>query len=114
MAKKQKYNILMNDGTKQEVEGEVVNGVWGIDKRVEVTGEQTMKDGSTRTLSSTSYIVTHITTGALLPTARFRTLKSAKLLLSEPEFFFDELNEEAVRNMADAIGRFWNQRGWRD
>ena len=114
MAKKQKYNILMNDETKVEVEGEIINGIWGIDKRTEVTGEQKRKDGTVRTLSSTSYIITHIPTGGALPTARFRTLKSAKLLLSEPEFFFDELDDKAVYAMAEAIGRFWNARGWKD
>lgn len=114
MAKKQKYNITMEDGTKKEVEGEVVNKIWGIDKRMEVTGEQTLKDGRTRTLTSTDYIITHIPTGAALPTCRFRTMKAAKLLLSEPEFYFDELNQQAISDMADAIGRFWNARGWKD
>ena len=114
MAKKEKYKIKMKDGTTKEVEGEVVNKIWGVDKRTEITGEQTLKDGRVRTLSSTDYIVTHIPTGAQLPTARFRTLKSAKLLLSEPEFFFDKLNEEAVEGMRKAITRFWNARGWKD
>lgn len=114
MAKKQKYQITKVDGTKEEVEGEVVNGIWGIDKRTTVTGEQTLKDGRTRTLSSTSYVITHIPTGAALPTCSFRTLKSAKLLLAEPEFFVDAITEQTVREMADAIGRFWNARGWKD
>lgn len=114
MAKKQKYQILMNDGTKQEVEGEIVNGIWGIDKRTTVTGEQELKDGTKRTLSSTSYMITHIPTGAYLPTASFRTLKSAKMLLSKPEFFFDELTDDAVYGMSEAIWRFWNERGWKD
>lgn len=114
MAKKQKYNIIMRDGTKREVEGEVVNKIWGIDKRTEVTGEQTLKDGRVRALSSTEYIITHIPTGATLPTCRFRTMKAAKLLLSEPEFYFDELDKQTITDMADAIGRFWNARGWKD
>ena len=114
MAKKQKYKIKMQDGTFQEVEGEVVNNIWGIDKRTVVTGEQTLKDGTTRTLSSTSYMVTHIPTGAFLPTGSFRTIKAAKLLLNEPEFFIDELDSDAVMEMAKALGRFWNERGWKD
>lgn len=114
MAKKQKYKIKMDDGTEQEVEGEIVNNVWGIDKRTLVTGEQVMKDGTKRTLSSTSYVITHIPTGSMLPTCSFRTLKSAKLLLSEPEFFINDVTDDDVKKMADAIGRFWNARGWKD
>lgn len=114
MAKKQKYKIKMIDGTWQEVEGEVVNKIWGIDKRTQVSGEKTMKDGTVKALSSTSYIVTHLPTGAFLPTASFRTIKAAKLLLSRPEFFIDELNEENAMEMARAIAEFWNERGWKD
>lgn len=114
MAKKQKYNIVMQDGTKKEVEGEVVNGIWGIDKRTISNGTKTMKDGTVKELSSTCYIITHIPTGAFLPTSVFRTVKAAKLLLSEPEFYFDELNQQAISDMANAIGRFWNARGWKD
>lgn len=114
MAKKINYKIRMKDGSIQEVEGEVVNKKWGIDKRTMVSGEQTLKDGTKRALSSTLYCITYLPNGAAPPLCNFRTLKSAKLLLNEPEFFFDELNEESVRGMAQAIGRFWNNCGWKD
>ena len=114
MAKKQSYKITMRDGTQQEVQGEVFNEIWGIDKRSVKRGEQTMKDGTVRELFDTHYHITHLPTGAKLPLCTFRTLKSAKMLLSEPEFFIDELSKESVKKMGEAIARFWNWRYWTD
>lgn len=114
MPKKVTYKIKLTNGKEQEVEGEVVNGIWGIDKRELTNGEQTMKDGTVRVLKSTHYHVTHLPTGAAPPLCTFRTLKAAKMLLSEPEFFFDELNEAAIEGMSKAISRYWNDRWWKD
>lgn len=112
MPKKQKYSIQLSSGETKEVEGEIVNGIWGIDKREIVSGEHTMKDGSKKTLSSFSYVITHIPSGCALPLGKFRALKSAKLLLSEPEFFGNgELN---IDEISKAIWRFWEQRDWKD
>lgn len=116
MPKKQKYSIQLGDGTTREVEGEIVNGIWGIDKREIASGEQTLKDGSKKTLSSFSYVITHLPSGCALPLCKFRTLKSAKLLLSEPEFFgkFFGNGEINIDEISKAIWRFWEQRGWKD
>lgn len=91
MSKKTKYIINMRDGTTQEVEGEVVNKIWGIDKR------------------GSDYHITHLPTGSHLPLGLFRTLKAAKLMLQEPEFFLDDLSK-----LPSAIHRFWETRGWKD
>lgn len=114
MPKKTKYKIKMKDGTEKEVEGEIVNKIWGIDKREMVRGEQTMKDGSVRQLKDTHYHISHVPTGAALPLCTFRTMKAAKMLLNEPEFFFDELDSKAISGMSTAIARFWNRVWWKD
>ena len=48
MSKKEQYEILKTDGTKEVVAGEVINKIWGMDKR--------MADDGT----IIGYMVTHI------------------------------------------------------
>ena len=87
---KQKYKTL-HTGRFQEVEG-VVCGQWGIDKR----GNQW-------------YILTHIPSGCLAESAR--TMKFLKDLVATPEFeCFDGHNTQPL---ADTIGRFRNEYGWK-
>ena len=99
MSKKEQYEILKTDGTKEVVAGEVINKIWGMDKR--------MADDGT----IIGYMVTHIPSGAHVPLAITRTLKSAKLILQEPEFFEPKVDPQHIAN---AVGRFWNQRDWKD
>lgn len=110
---KSSYTIKLDSGGSTCVTGEVVNGIWGIDKRETERGRQQMKDGTERILYDKDYIITHIPTGAKLP-FQFRTLKAAKMLLQEPEFFFDELNQESIHAMWKAIARFFDDKNWKD
>lgn len=114
MPKKQIYNIKMNDGTTKQVEGEVVNGVWGIDKRVIPYGKMTNKEGVEKTLSYTDYHITYIPTGQRLPLGTTRTIKNAKLLLSQPEFFFEELTPDVIKKLAKATVKWWEDRWFKD
>lgn len=111
MAKKQQYQIKMRDGSVKTVVGEVFNGIWGIDKREIPYGKMIQKDGTEKTLSYKAYFITHIPTGASFAGGSCRTIKSAKLLLSEPEFF--EV-EEKPAGIINAINRYWNKIGWID
>lgn len=91
--KKTKYSITMNDGTKQEVEGQVFNNVWGIDKR-----------------GSAYYVLTYVPNGAFVESSK--TMKLLKLLVQEPEFFdFDETIQSTVK-IIGAIKRFRDKNGW--
>lgn len=111
MAKKQQYQIKMKDGSVKTVEGEVFNKIWGIDKREIPYGKQVKADGTEKTLSYKAYFITHIPTGSSFAGGSCRTLKTAKLLLSEPEFF--EVDENPV-GIVKALNRFWNKVGWSD
>lgn len=98
MSKKEQYKIQTNHG-EETVTGEIVNKIWGIDKRYASDG------------TIIGYMITHVPTGAHVPLGTTRTLKSAKLILQEPEFFEDPINPQHI---ADAVGRWWNLHDWKD
>lgn len=86
-----KYKINYRDGGSLEVDGSVC-GQWGIDKR-----------------DNQYYILTHVPTGYLVESAR--TMKFLKDLVATPEFeCFDGHNTQPI---ADTIGRFRNEYGWK-
>lgn len=89
MAKQQSFQIKMNNGSTQEVNGLIVNNRWGIDKRL------------------SSFYLTHIPTGALVTNAN--TQKTLKELINRD----DMIEEDDVKKIAKAVGDFWNERGWR-
>ena len=109
MAKKTKFKISKKDGTVEEVEGIVVNEIWGVDKRTTVYGKQVMKDGAVKPLSYSAYIITHIPTGSHLPLGTCRTQRNAVMLLQEPEFFEEPL---VPAHIGKAIARFARRVGW--
>ena len=90
MAKSCVFSISMKDGTKKDVSGIVIDGVWGIDKR-----------------EDKSFYLTHIPTGALVTNAS--TQKALKELVSRP----DMIDETSVDKIAKAVGDFWNSRRWK-
>lgn len=96
MAKKQKYQIRMRDGTIQTVEGTVV-GNWGVDKRT------VMMDGK----PTLSYFLTHIPSGILITNAK--TQKKLLELANQP----DLVNEEDPFQMAKAVTKFFDNVGWK-
>ena len=104
MAKAQSFNIKMRDGKTESVEGLIVNNRWGIDKRTTETKRQT-KDGEKVSLSS-SFFLTHIPTGVLITNAN--TQKALRELVNRP----DMIEEDDLKNIAVAVGKFWNERGW--
>lgn len=104
MAKNQQYEIKLKDGSSTLVEGVVINGRWGIDKRATETKRQT-KDGEKISLSS-SYFLTHIPTGCLVTNAN--TQRALKELVNRS----DMIEEDNPKKIATAVGAFWNERGW--
>lgn len=92
--KKTRYKIKMRDGSDQEIEGEVVNGVWGIDKR-------TIGKGS-------GYYLTHVPTGTLITNSR------TKRSLMEIANLEDLMDEDDMTKVGRAVIAFWDERGWKD
>lgn len=93
--KKIKYKINMKNGEPQEVEGYVVNEVWGIDKR-----------------ANNYYVLTYIPNGCLVDSAR--TIKFLKMLVQEPEFFDFDGTPKTCDKLVTAISRYRNEHGWKD
>ena len=105
--KKTLYKIKMRDGTTKEVEGEVVNGVWGIDKRA--TQKVTYNANGEEKVSTTSdYFLTHVPSGVLITNAR------TKKALMEIANLEDLMDEDDMTKVGRAVIAYWNNRGWKD
>lgn len=108
MAKKVTYKIKMKDGSEREITGtEIVPG-YAYDKREIGVSETINSKGERRVVKSTTYVLTHIPTGALITSAD--KANSLKLLCTEPEFF----EEFDPWKILKAVGRFWNKYDWKD
>lgn len=103
--KKQTFEIKMKDGRSILVEGVIINGKWGIDKRQQEVRRQT-KSGEEKVSLSSSFFLTHIPTGCLVTSAN--TQKSLREFVNR----FDVIDEDNPEKLAKALGKFWNERGW--
>lgn len=108
MAKKVKYTVKMKDGSDLEVEGTEIIPGYAYDKRVISSGTVYNSKGEAKEVKSTTYILTHIPTGALITSSD--KANSLKLVCAEPEFF-EEFNPQAL---IKAVARFWNRYDWKD
>lgn len=93
--KKATYKIQMRDGSEQVIEGDVVNEIYGIDKR---------KVGD----FPISYYMTHIPSGVLVTNAR--TKKALMEIANLPQMI-DQTNHDKMR---ETVARYWNKKGWKD
>lgn len=101
------YKIRMRDDSEQEVQGIVVNGVWGIDKRTTTKTTYTA-NGEEKKSNSSDFFLTHIPTGTLVTNARTRKA------LMEIANLEDLMDEEDLGAIAKAVVKYWNAKGWKD
>lgn len=93
--KKATYKIQMRDGTEQVIEGDVVNEIYGIDKR---------KVGD----FPIAYYMTHIPSGVLVTNAR--TKKALMEIANLPQM----IDQTDHNKMREAVAGYWNRKGWKD
>lgn len=108
MAKKIEYIIKMKDGTEKKVTGTEIVKDYAYDKRVLFSDVIYNKKGEAKKVETTTYVLTHVPTGALVTSSD--KVNSLKLLCSEPEFF--EPFDPAI--ILKAVMRFWNKYDWKD
>lgn len=105
--KKTSYAIKMRDGSELTVEGEVINGRWGIDKRLTQKKTYTA-NGEEKVSQSSDYILTHVPTGMLITTAR--TKKALLELINRPRM----IDQDDPNVMLKEVAEYWNAKGWKD
>lgn len=101
------YSIKMKDDTTQEVDGIIVNGIYGIDKRTTQEETQT-KNGETKVTNTSAFCLTHIPTGILVTTSRTRKTLMELANLSEMTDLTD------LTKMVNIVVAFWEKRNWKD
>lgn len=101
------YKIKMKDGSSNEVTGSIINGVWGIDKRVFEKKTYTAS-GEERVSKSQDYYLTHIPSGMLV------TNSKKKRTLMEIANLSSLMDENDPRKILTAVMRFWDDRWWKD
>lgn len=105
--KKTRYQIKMRSGEERTVEGEIVNDIWGIDKRMTQKTTYT-KNGEEKVSQSSDYFLTHVPSGTLITNAR---TKRALMEIANLPIMIDQNNFQL---MMVAVNEYWESKGWKD
>lgn len=98
----------MKDGSSKEVEGTEIIPDYAYDKREILSNTIINARGEKVVKKTTTNILTHIPTGAMITSAD--KINTLKLICSEPEFF-EEFDPQKI---IKALHRFWNRYDWKE